>query len=255
MKISRIVILLGLFFSAQVLAAKANHDRLFNKMQKEEIQSIVHDYLLTNPEVLIEASRSLHEKQQKEMLAKVQAEIPKYSDTIFKSATSPVIGNPKANVYVVEFLDYACGHCRRMHKVIRELLESDKSVKVILKEFPIFGGASDYAARMALAANKHGKYARFHRELLEAEPPLDEDKIDSISKKLKLDLSKMKKVANSEEVANEMKNTLELARNLGIMGTPAFIVARKVGSDFKSFFVPGSVKIDELKSLVKKVRQ
>jgi protein-disulfide isomerase len=256
MKINRLVVLLGMLLISAQLVALENRKNAFSKVQKNEIQSIIHDYLVTNPEILIEASKALQEKQQKEMLAKVQAEIPKYKNTIFRSKTSPIVGNPKGQVYVVEFIDYACGHCRRMFKVINKVLESDKSVKVILKEFPIFGGPSDYAARMALAASKHGKYKKFHQELFEVAPPLDEKKIDNIAKKLKLDLTKMKEIAQSEEVTNEMRETLELARNIGIMGTPAFIVANNIDTDnFKSFFVPGSLTFEELNELLTKVKK
>ncbi|NQY43931.1 MAG: thioredoxin domain-containing protein, partial [Legionellales bacterium] len=201
MRLIKITFLLGVFFSSQIVfAAAANEQTIFNKKQKKEIQAIIHNYLLTNPEVLIEASKSLQEKQKKEMLAKIQAEIPKYKKEIFTSNTSPTIGNANGTLYLVEFLDYACGYCRKMHTVVEELIEKNKSVKVILKEFPIFGGASDRAARMALAAHKHGRYAAFHKELLHTEPPLDDSKIDAIVKKLKLDLEKMNKIADSEEV-------------------------------------------------------
>ncbi len=251
MKLKQIIFLLSILFSMQIVMAANN----FTKGQRKEIQSIIHDYLLTSPEVLIEASKSLQEKQKKEMLAKIQAEIPKYKKEIFTSTTSPVIGNTKGTVYLVEFLDYACGYCRRMHKVVSKLVSSNKSVKVILKEFPIFGGSSDRAARMALAANKYGKYASFHKELLQTEPPLDDDKIDSITRKLKLDLGKMNRMADSAEITRELKNTLELAKSVGIMGTPAFIIG---GGDintpgFKSFFVPGSLTYEELNKLLNKV--
>lgn len=228
----------------------------FSNEQKKAIEEIVHNYLINKPEVLIEASKSLQEKQQQEMLAKAQAEIPKHADSLFKSKVSPVLGNANGDIYVVEFLDYACGHCRKMHDVLVKLMETNKSLKIIIKEFPIFGGVSDYSARMALAANRFGKYAEFHKELFAAEPPLTDEKVDDIIKKLNLDMAKMKKYAESEDVDKEMENNINLAQQLGILGTPAFVLAAKVDTpNIKTFYLPGSATFEIINGLLAKLAE
>ncbi len=249
MKLKSVIFALCALF----LVSNTFADKSFKKDQKEEIEGILHDYLLTNPEVLIEASRSLQEKQQQEMLARAQEAIPQNAKTLFESSTSPVIGNSKGRVYLVEFLDYGCGHCRKMYKIVKKLVANDKSLKVIVKEFPIFGGASDYAAKMALASNKQGKYDSFHSKLMTLKPPLTNDKVDKIAKSLKLDMKRLKRDADSDSVNKEMTSNLELAQKLGIIGTPAFVVAGNVKSkNMRSYFVPGSSSYDVLQSLIKK---
>ena len=79
--------------------------------------------------------------------------------------TLPTAGNPDGNVVLVEFFDYQCSHCKEMQPVIDKVLSGNKNVKIIYKEFPIFGAASNYAAQMALAAAKQNKYLEFHNAL------------------------------------------------------------------------------------------
>ena len=241
--------LLALFiFSTNVWAEKK-----FNETQIKEIEGILHDYLVTNPEILIEASRALQEKQQQEMLARAQEAIPEHQTKLFKSSSSPVLGNKKGQVYIVEFLDYSCGHCRQMYSVLKKLIAEDSTIKLVVKEFPIFGGVSDYAAKMALASEKQGKYGPFHAKLMEIKPPLTKVKIKNIAKALKLNVKRLEKDMDSDAINQELRNNLELAQSLGIVGTPAYVVAGGVGtSNLKSFFVPGASTLDMLQSLVAK---
>ena len=130
----------------------------FSDSQRKEMEAIVRDYLLANPDLLREMSQLL---EQKEKLAEDQqrkSALVSNADQIFRDGTDFVAGNPNGKVTMVEFFDYNCGWCKRGFPEVMALIEQDKDLKFVMKEFPIFGGDSDYAAQAAIAANKQGKY-------------------------------------------------------------------------------------------------
>ena len=141
--------------------------------QQKEIEKIVHDYLVNNPEVLVEVSQALQQKQQQNIQQQAKTGILENADQLF-SGTLAVAGNPKGNVTLVEFFDYQCIHCKKMAPVISELIKKDSNLRVIYKEFPIFGKGSEVASQVALAAAMQGKYQQMHDALLKLESRLDE---------------------------------------------------------------------------------
>lgn len=224
-------------FSTFALAQNDNDS--FTPGQTKAIEKIVHDYLVKNPNVLIEASQSLQkqeaEKQQKEATTAISAN----KQALFDNPTTPFTGNPNGNVIVVEFFDYQCGHCKAMNEVIQALIKKNKNLKVVFKELPIFGDNSRFAAKMALASAKEGKYYEFHDALLAAKNPLTPARIKDVAKKLGLNVSKLEKLASTKEISQQLRDNFELAQNLKLVGTPAFVVSNKEMTKFK--FIPGAV--------------
>lgn len=235
------------------LSSSAVFAKAFDNNQTQEIQKIVHDYLVTNPDVLIEASNSLREKEQKKANSIAQNAISKLSKNIFQSASSPSFGNNKAQISIVEFIDYQCGHCKQMSAIVKEISKDDKNVKIIVKELPIFGKTSNYAARAAIASYKQGsdKYLAFHEELLKESNPLDEDKVIALAKKAGVNIEKLKTDMDSDSVQNEIKENFSLAQEIGLLGTPAFIIGNKNGS--KAEYIPGATSKEALLAAIKKV--
>lgn len=160
MKLSTLTagILMGAVASTMVFAdnvpVKAT---VANNMQVKEIEKVVHDYLLSHPEVLLEASQALQQKQQVEMQKEAKSAILQHSNELLNENLS-VAGNPKGNVTLVEFFDYQCGHCIKMKPIVNNLIKNDPNLRVVYREFPIFGKSSEMASRVALAAALQGKY-------------------------------------------------------------------------------------------------
>ncbi len=234
--------------SPSIFAAKA-----FDNNQTQEIQKIVHDYLVSNPDVLIEASNALREKEQQKAKTVAQSAITKLTKNIFQSSTSPTFGNNNGETTIVEFIDYQCGHCKNMSAIVKEIARDNKKVKIIVKELPIFGKTSNFAARAAVASFKQGadKYLALHDELLKESNPLDDEKVLSLAKKAGLNVEKLKTDMESESVQNEIRDNFTLAQEIGLLGTPAFIVGNKNGS--KSEYIPGATSKEALLAAVKKV--
>lgn len=198
-----------------------------DETQQAAIEKIVEEYLLKNPQILIRMSEALDEQQSQERISRVQDAIAKHASQIYKETDGMVAGNPDGDVTVVEFSDYNCPYCKRAFTNLRKLIEKDKNVRVVMKEFPIFGERSEGAARVAIAAAKQGKYFEMHAALLENRGQNNEQVALSLAEKLGLDIDKLREDAKSDEVTKIISDTRELGNNLGIQGTPFFLVGDK----------------------------
>ncbi len=224
--------------------------------QTKQIEKLVHDYLVNNPEVLLEASQALQQKQQQTMQVQAQAAIQSNADQIFNDGMT-VAGNPKGNVTLVEFFDYQCIHCKKMEPVISGLIKNNPNVRVVYKEFPIFGNSSELASKAALAAAMQGKYQAMHNALFNQEGRLNEDLVMKAAKAAGLDLAKLKTDMNSKTVTDILDANRDLAEKLHLMGTPAFIAVGttpqgKVKQGSTPTFIPGAASEKALEDLVKK---
>jgi protein-disulfide isomerase len=196
----------------------------FSPEQKRAIQDIVKDYFITNPEVFIEIQSALETKMAKEEAEKTKAMVAEHAKEIYRHPNAPVAGNPDGDITVVEFFDYNCGYCKRGFGDVAKLIESDKNVRVVFKEFPILRDESEQASKVALAARMQGKYWEVHRELIAAKGLVNEAVALKAAEKLGLDMVKLKADMASPEVKGELDRVKELAKKLGINGTPHFLV-------------------------------
>ncbi|MCP0914192.1 MULTISPECIES: DsbA family protein [Legionella] len=240
---------------AAVIASPVSAAETMSAEQKKEIEQIIHDYLVNNPEVLVEASQALQQKQQQSMQEQAKGAIIENAEQLFNEKLA-IAGNPKGNVTLVEFFDYQCIHCKKMKPIISALIKKDANLRVIYKEFPIFGKSSELASQVALAAAMQGKYQQMHDALLDLNKRLDETIIMDAAKSVGLDLEKLKKDMESKQVMDALNANRELAEKMHLMGTPAFIIAATPGGQFKKdsepAFIPGAASEETLQDLIKK---
>ncbi len=218
----------------------------FSVSQRKEMEAIIKDYLLANPDLLREMGQLL---EQKEKLAEDQQRkgaLVSNADQIFRDGTDFVVGNPNGKVTMVEFFDYNCGWCKKGFPEVLALIESDKDLRFVLKEFPIFGGDSDYAAQAAIAANKQGKYWDLHVAMFSHEGKITKEIVNELAAAQGLDMARLKKDMESPETAGILERNRNLAQSLAINGTPAFIIDDKL--------VPGYLPKSELASAINDVR-
>lgn len=220
----------------------------FTPDQVNQIQHVIHDYLVKNPEVLIEASQALQMKEAAKAETAAQQAIVQFKNQLFNDPASPTAGNPNGTVTLVEFFDYQCIHCKAMTSAIQALVTKNPNLKVVFKELPIFGGNSQLASQVALAAAKQGKYMAFHDAVLAAANPITPDKVWSIASKVGLDITKLKADMNSPEIQKQIQDNFSLAQSLKLMGTPTFVLSDKNLSQFK--FIPGQTTQDDLQQKI-----
>lgn len=231
---------------ALTLAPAAALAQEFNDKQKSEIEQIMRDYLLENPELLLDVGRLLEQKQAEDEQKKRVAGVTENAEEIFRSPADYVAGNPNGDVTMVEFFDYNCSWCKKGMPEVMQLLEKDKGLRFVLKEFPIFGEDSEYAARAALAARKQGKYWELHLAMLGHEGKIKKDDVDRIAQETGLDLDRLRKDMEMPEIAEAILRNQELAQRLAINGTPAFIIGSTV--------VPGYLPAEGLAEKIQDVR-
>jgi protein-disulfide isomerase len=202
--------------------------RDFNPDQRRAIEWIVKDYLINNPEVMMEIQASLEAKMEKLQNERMASAIKENAAELFKNASAPIAGNPKGDVTVIEFFDYNCGYCKKALGGLAQLMEKDRNVKVVLKEFPILSKGSEEAARVALAARNQGKYWEFHRAMLETPGQANEAVALRVAEKVGLDIARLKRDMASPEIKKELDQVRTLAQKMGIQGTPHFLVGERV---------------------------
>ena len=137
---------------------------------------------------------------------------------------SPVLGDPRGDIIIVEFFDYACGYCKAIEPRLASAVRSDQHVKLILKEFPILTPESLIAARAALASRRQHKYQEFHEALMAYRGPWNEEAIFSTATSVGLDIDRLRHDMTAPSIANEIIENFNLARGLRIFQTPAFVV-------------------------------
>lgn len=230
-------------------AATATKAAGFSAEQKKEIEQIIKNYLVTNPEVFLEAQTALEAKMEKEQAEKLKSAIAENAREIYRDPNADVAGNPNGDITVVEFFDYNCGYCKRgLHDIVK-LVDTDKNVRVVFKELPILSKGSEEASRVAIAAGKQGKYWDMHRAMLEAKGVMNEANALALAGKLGLDIDKLKKDMASPEVEAEIKKSEALAKKMGVNGTPHFLVGDRA--------IPGAPEdlYDQLEKHVTELRK
>lgn len=225
-------------------AARAADD--IDPARRAEVETIVHDYLLRNPEVLVEAITALESKQKAEENKAAQGKIASNRDALLRDSRDQVIGNPKGDVTLVEFFDYRCGYCKHAQPDVLALVAEDPKLRVVLKEFPILGPDSVIASRVAQAAIAQGKYEALHNALFAATGKLDSAKIFEIAGSVGLDQARLKADMQAPAIDKQIEDNHALAETLGISGTPAFIVGDQL--------IPGAMPIDTLRKAVADAR-
>jgi protein-disulfide isomerase len=205
----------------------------------------IREYLIRNPEVIREALMTLGAREEMEKQKRAEESLRTSQAQLLNDADSPAGGNPKGDVTVVEFFDYNCGYCRKVHNYLQDLTARDPDVRIVYKDLPILGPQSMMAAKAALAAARQGKYEAFHHGLMTLEK-VDESGVKALATRLQVNYATLQKDMADPRLDEYIARVHGLARNLDISGTPAFVVGQRL--------LPGAVPLDVLVSLVKEER-
>ncbi|MBF0355572.1 MAG: thioredoxin domain-containing protein [Alphaproteobacteria bacterium] len=235
-------LLLASLISLPLYAAE---DKLSPK-QAEQVKKILRETLMENPELIADAIQALEEKQRLQSEAEAKKLLVARKKDIFEDPNSPVGGNAKGDVTLVEFFDYRCGYCKSVHDAVMRVVKDDGKIKLVYKDLPVLGAESVYAARAALASVKQKKYTEFQDVLMRHKGGFGEDVVMSLAKEVGIDPDRLKKDMASEDVAKVLKSNMELAESLGIRGTPGFIMGDHI--------IPGAVPEASLRQWVSDAR-
>ena len=218
------------------------------KPDAQAIEKIVHNYILQHPEVVLESVRGYDQRAKAAEKEHVRDTVKAHLSELYKDspATESVAAQTGQPVTLVEFFDYRCGYCKKVEDTVAGLAQQP-GVRIVYKDLPILGPDSTLAAQAALAAEKQGKYPKFHHALLTSPNPLTQDSIEKTAAQNGLDVARLKKDMTSTEIKAALARNHELAEKLGIQATPTFVV----GTDL----VSGALSPQAFQSLIAAVRQ
>lgn len=229
------------------LSLPASAESALTPAQKAEVEAVVRELLVKKePEIIIRAAEAAQAKMEKETAQKGEEAIGKNLDKLVNDPDSPVGGNPKGDVTIVQFFDYSCGYCKMAQGHVEKLLSEDKNVRLVYKDLPILGDGSVKMAEAGLASVSQGKYQAFHNALMKLQKRPTEADVMEVAKSVGLDVEKLKKDMTSEKIKKIIESNRALAEELGIRGTPSFVIGGKL--------YPGAMQIDLLRDAVAKVR-
>jgi protein-disulfide isomerase len=214
---------------------------------KAVLGKTIRDYLMANPEVLVEAMQELERKQDSQRDTVAQKAIQENGAALTGDPEAPIAGNPAGDVTIVEFNDYQCPYCKRAHMAVKAVLAADPKVKLVLKDLPILGEPSRIAAFAALAARAQSKHLALHDALMEYPGKIDRDRIFEIAGSVGLDVPRLQKDMDDPKIKALIDRNVALASALGVRGTPAFVIGKQ--------FVPGAVDADTLKQMIADARK
>jgi protein-disulfide isomerase len=167
---------------------------------------------------------------------------------ILEDPIAPRVEPKGYDVTIIEYMDYQCPYCRASHGPLKQLLAADKKVRIIYRDWPIFGPASERAARVAIASQWQGKHSVLHDALMTTPQPLTDAKFEAAAKSSGANWSRLEAdlKTHSVEIEALLKRNGEQAELLGLEGTPGFIIG-----NVQSF---GGMTLPEFQEAVRKAR-
>jgi protein-disulfide isomerase len=234
--------------AAPAPAAPAAAVEPLTETQIGAIRDLIRDHLIANPEIVRDAIDELQRKEQEAEVAAQVATISADKDRLFSSPRQVVLGNPDGDVTLVEFFDYNCGYCKRAHADMKRLIDEDRNLRFVLKEFPVLGEGSVEAAHVGAAVNliAPDKYSAFHDALIAERGQVNGERALAVAADLGLDVAKLREMMSSDDAKATIEESYDLANKLSLTGTPSYVTPREV--------VVGAVGYDALKASIEEVR-
>ncbi len=214
--------------------------------QRKEVEEIVRQYVLEHGDLLIESVNKYQAKQEAEMNRLSETKAKEFVATLKDEKNLAIAGNPKGDVTVVEFFDYNCGYCKKAFDEILSLVNDDKNVKVVLYDMPILGPSSHEISKWALASKKQDKYFEYHRALMTHNGEKTDEVFKELAKNAGMDPDQLAKDKDDPAIEEEIQKHLKIAQELGIQGTPGFLINESI---FK-----GYIPYDQMKEVIAKAR-
>ena len=225
--------------SAALAADPAPAPASFTKAQHDEIVHMLRDALRTDPSILRDAITALQADEDAQEKMRIRA--------LALDRDDPMAGNPIGDVTVVEFYDPRCPYCRTMRDIVDTLLQHDHGIRLLFKDIPVLGPASELESRAILAARRQGGYLKMQAALMGDPAQPSTDSIKATARTLGLDPEKLVADMGSPAIQQQIDTNLKLARTLHVQGTPVFFIGDQV--------LPGAVDGSQLETAVAAVRK
>jgi protein-disulfide isomerase len=168
---------------------------------------------------------------------------------VLRDPDIPVAGNADGDITIVEYFDYNCPYCRKLEPELRQVVQDDGKVRLVLKDWPILGPVSVVAARMALATKYQDKFAAAHDALMGTASRLTEPRIRELLAGAGIDVDRAARdlETNAKAIDAILARNGDQATAFGFKGTPSFIVGK--------FRVPGVLTMAQFDQVIADARK
>jgi len=235
-------------FAVAAAPSYAQSKSAMSPAEQKAIENVVRNLLNKNPEIIIDAIQNMRAREQRQGEERAKGNLVKFKNQLLNDPDSPVGANVNGDVTIVEFSDYRCSYCKRVFPDIIKLLNTDKNIRYVFKEFPILGPDSMTASKAALAAWSvdKTKYMAFHTAMMGSKGSLPEGRVLEFASKVGYDANELKAAMKDPKIEEMIARNFELAKALDINGTPAFIIGDEV--------VRGAIDLKAMREIVSKAR-
>ena len=213
---------------------------------RRQIDKQIEDYFMRNPEKLEQALENMQAFMEDRTNRQQAEALLQNADKLYRDEADYTMGPQNAPITIVEFFDYNCGYCKRSFAPLMEVLEENKDVRLVFKEYPILGEPSYLASSTALAINDKMKYLTYHSKLMTHSGRVSQAVVEKILGELKLAPQKLQADARSDKYVLQLAETRQLADAIGVNGTPAFVINGQL--------FPGALNKAELTQAIKFAR-
>lgn len=213
--------------------------------QKKEVEAIVHDYILEHGELLIESVNKYQAKQEAETNKQAGEKAKTLLEKLKSEKNMAYAGNPDGTITMVEFFDFNCGYCKKAFEEVQKVIKDEKDVKIVFYDMPILGPDSLESSKWALAAKKQDKYFAFHTALMNHQGAKDEATLKKLAEDAGLDVEKVMKDKADPSIEEEIQTHIKTAQDLGIQGTPGFLINEQIFRGYIPYDVIQKTLADE----------
>ena len=241
-------ILLGIYIFP-VSAQEKKPTDLFSNIERKAIENVVRDYIMKNPEQIINSLQRMRQQEESKKQATIKIRLKELRSELINDPDTPIGGNKKGSINIVEFFDYRCGYCKRVLSDLLKLINSDNDIRIVFKEFPILGPQSKIASKAGLAAwiLDESKYQKFHNKMMRAKGAITKPRIFKLAADSGYNVSDLQKTMETPRIDSLLEKTSNIAKALDINGTPAFVIGDKI--------IRGAVDYKTLKNIISEMRK
>lgn len=236
---------LSLAFAGFLIASAPVQAADVTDAERAKIETVLQEYLAKNPGIIVDSLQKYQEQQRADMDKQFSSKFVSTKDSILKQG-HPTVGPADADVTIFEFYDYNCGYCKKAFTDVAQLIDEDKKLRFVFIEMPILSESSIEASKWALAADKQGKFYEYHAALMKFTGQKDKKLLAKVAADVGMDAKKAEADAESKATLEAIEKNLTLARELGINGTPGFIINDQL--------TPGYMGYEGMKEAVSQAR-
>jgi protein-disulfide isomerase len=244
--LSTLAIVAVLSLTTVIASKRVSADK---ELTRDDVKQIVRETIMAEPELVMQSLNQMQAKQAQDESKKAGESVKDNLKELTSNPDSPVVGNPKGDVTLVEFFDYHCGYCKHLYPDVAKLMGEDKNLRIVMKEYPILGPGSMLAAKAAMGVHalNPDKYFEYHGLLMQQTGEFTEEGLLDTAAKLGIDKGKLKTEMNKPETEKKLQDVMTLGMKIGAQGTPTLVVGEEL--------IPGAIGYEPLKAKIDALRK